>query len=138
MGCRRNVCDGGYGLWGWYVICYYSPKGNVEGEFLANVQARGEEAASTTSSVESPLSTAESATSPIETPTSSVGSVPTGSPVANTTIGSVGNATASGPLGTASSTPTVIDYTGMANGMRDAIATCWMAGLVGSLLAWAV
>ena len=132
MGCRRNQCDAvSYGLMGWYVICYYSPKGNVEGEFMANVQSRVEGVESTTSSV-------ESATSPIGTPKSSVGSVPSSSIVANTTSGPVGNATASGPMGTATSAPPVIDNAGAANGMRDAFTAFWMAGLVGSLVVWAV
>jgi hypothetical protein len=145
MGCRRNVCDSlGY-LWGWFVICYYSPKGNVEGEFVANVQAKGEGDESTTSSVESPTSTLEASTStlesaisPIGTPISSVGNVPTGSPVANTTSGPVGNASATGPMASATSTPPVIDYAGAANGMRDALAAFWVAGVVGSLVVWAV
>ena len=38
MGCERNYCNGRNGVVGWFVVCEYSPLGNVDGEYQANVQ----------------------------------------------------------------------------------------------------
>ena len=40
MGCGRTECNGrdDGGAPGWYVVCSYSPPGNVQGAFVENVQ----------------------------------------------------------------------------------------------------
>ena len=40
VGCGRRFCDGANEVSGWYVVCEYSPRGNIVGAFRANVQAR--------------------------------------------------------------------------------------------------
>lgn len=38
LGCGRTNCAGQNGVPGWFVVCEFSPMGNVPGEFQANVQ----------------------------------------------------------------------------------------------------
>jgi hypothetical protein len=139
VGCRRRQCDAlSYGLMGYYVICYYSPKGNVEGEFGENVQARLEESASSSSVVGGATTTVESATNSIVTPTSPVGEAATSNSVGTATNGPTSNATTSGPIGTATSTPPDIDIAGAAIGMRGGMVALGTAVIVGHLAIWAV
>jgi hypothetical protein len=137
MGCRRRQCDAlSYGLWGFYVVCYYSPKGNVEGAFAENVQARLDESVSSEAGL--PTSIVASATSSVETPTSFIEDAPSGSPVGNAAGAASSNATTSGPMRTATSiTPTTYN-TGAAHEMRGRIAALWTAVMIGCLAVWAV
>ena len=38
IGCGTHFCNGNNGVAGWMVVCEYSPAGNVQGAFGANVQ----------------------------------------------------------------------------------------------------
>ena len=38
LGCGRTNCSGQNFVPGWFVVCAFSPKGNIPGEFEANVQ----------------------------------------------------------------------------------------------------
>lgn len=38
IGCGRTLCGGQNGVQGWLVVCEFDPKGNVAGEYGANVQ----------------------------------------------------------------------------------------------------
>jgi hypothetical protein len=38
LGCGRTNCGGQNGVEGWLVVCEFSPRGNIAGEFEANVQ----------------------------------------------------------------------------------------------------
>lgn len=41
VGCNRKFCNGDNGIRGWYVVCEYTPRGNVLGQFKQQVKQNG-------------------------------------------------------------------------------------------------